>query len=455
VGSDAETIGAAQLRILAEAREYLRSLKSRGVDVAIDAMSYLCSWAAVPGYVRLRLMAEGWKYFPTFAYRVARDVALISVHSEPKVAGGEGRRGGYDQVVVSWARKGDYQADGSYFDRYFQTSSREVPRTLWFLISLDNYVPDKLDTNIRLFARDKSERHYDFGFLLRTVARVVKESGGSPRRTMHRLSTATVLAEEVAAALSSELEGSGASSLLLPYEAQPFHHAVFRAAKNADPSIRTVGYLHSALPPLPTDLIRRDGAPDLVLVHGAEQMQMMESHLGWTADSLRAIPSLRYRAEESASFAGEIFLPYSFGTQEIVVNAFAAYLRDLAPRSLPLLKVRNHPVMMASRRHLRLKAALEATMAKYRDRFTADPSRVPVSVFIGATASIVEALERGLEVIHVCSYPLFESHNEELWKLFKVERFGPYLFRYALRAQGKYIQLGDERDMFTKYCKGV
>jgi hypothetical protein len=90
-------------------------------------------------------------------------------------------------------------------------------------------------------------------------------------------------------------------------------------------------------------------------------------------------------------------------------------------------------------------------MRAHSERFAAMPDRPPLSVFIGATAAILEALERGVEVIHICSQPLFESHSTRLWAEVEAECFGTYLFRYRLATRGAYIEFGAESDTFEGY----
>jgi hypothetical protein len=108
--------------------------------------------------------------------------------------------------------------------------------------------------------------------------------------------------------------------------------------------------------------------------------------------------------------------------------------------------------MAGSKKHLKLKRQFEEILAQYSDRFSPDSPESELSIFIGATASILEALERGVNVIHICSDPLFESHNEAIWSYLKIEQIGTYTFRYRLRSLGRYIKLGSEQDMISKYC---
>ena len=130
----------------------------------------------------------------------------------------------------------------------------------------------------------------------------------------------------------AKLELATIESVLMPYEAQPFQHAVFRAAKVLNKHVATVGYLHSALPPLPTDLIHRAGAPELLLVHGRGQVDILVRDLEWPRHALRRIESLRYRAADSDPLHGFIFLPYFFDRPKLIVNAF----RDFSPGRRPV-----------------------------------------------------------------------------------------------------------------------
>jgi hypothetical protein len=265
------------------------------------------------------------------------------------------------------------------------------------------------------------------------------------------LSGAVCLADQIADAVGSQLSMGQFASIVAPYEAQPFQHAAFRVAKLK--GVRTIGYLHSALPPLPTDLIWRDGAPELLLTHGRGQADILVNRLGWCAASLRCVPSLRYRREDRGSLAALVFLPYHFEDPSLIVDAFLDFLKASAPGSLPSLTIRNHPVMRESERHLRLVAALEQAMVRHQDRFGAGPQLAPISVFIGATAAILEALEHGIDVVHICSQPLLESHSCEIWASMSVQRIGAHTFRYHLRASGDYIDFGSETDSIEQYLE--
>ena len=440
------------------ARTFLRREALRGTDSALAPECYLNAWARVPGNARLRRLAgERGSGLKLLASRL-REALLVAGQSGYELIGGAASRPAWKYMVVSWGRNADFAADGSYTDRYFRMAARAAPATLWFVIALDAVDPARLEPNVAVFRRSLATPRLDLRYLLSAAAAAA--AGTQPRvhGSVPRLSATVAFADQVTRTVAGLLAQGSFDSIAMPYEAQPFQHALFRAAKLQNDAIRTVGYLHSALPPLPTDLLRRPGAPQLLLVHGSDHAQMLERDLGWPAGSVRRISSLRYRAGAAAELDGLIFLPYHFAHERTIANAFREFIAGSPAHSLPPLAVRNHPVMQGSAAHARLQASMEAAMRAHADRF--DPARRKdsgagrgVSVFIGATAAILEALERGVDAIHICSQPLLESHSAALWRELKVEQLGSHTFRYRLKQRGAYIEFGGDNDSIEDYLR--
>ena len=78
---------------------------------------------------------------------------------------------------------------------------------------------------------------------------------------------------------------------------------------------------------------------------------------------------------------------------------------------------------------------------KYKNRFSENITNT--SVFIGATASIIEALEQNIKVVHITTDPIFESHSGEIWNHISVETISKNIFIYSLNKNEMYINRGD------------
>lgn len=417
-------VGLEQIRLIERSRAFLESRSLAGGNVAMDPECYLNSWAPCPGFARLRTLAHGAGAQPARLYWRLRDAARAFRVKSAVVAGEGGLTSAHASAIVSWALPTDFDADGHYRDRYLNLGSRDTPGTLWVLLLVSGEAPPRFAGNVRLLHRPASP------------------NSRAPRPDGERISGAIVEARDTAAAVLSCLRGSGVRRLVMPYEAQPFQHAIVRALRAAGSPIETVGYVHSALPALPTDYLFRDGAPDKLLAHGEGQAEILTRWLGWPAARVEVIESLRYLRAAQVPFAGRILLPYAFDDADFIVSSVAAMLAGAAPGSMPRWQVQNHPVQVSSAKHLKLVERLEAALREHADRGTDDARVNAQTLMIGATAAVIESLERGLAVVHVCTDPLFQKQSGEIWRHLDVETLASNVYRYRLREPGVYIRLG-------------
>jgi len=113
--------------------------------------------------------------------------------------------------------------------------------------------------------------------------------------------------------------------------------------------------------------------------------------------------------------------------------------------NFPRFDVKNHPAILNSKKHLDLKSKLEKIMEIYKDRFSDTSPNNNTSIFFGVTAAILEALEKGINVIHICSDPVFQSYSEKIWPYLKVKQLSRYVFHYNLILSGKLINFGNKK----------
>ena len=444
----AEAIGDLQVHFLHKAKKYIVAKEAEGINTAESALCYLNSWSNVPGYSVLKYWQKGLAALPSFFSINAKSFIAISRISGYRLFGAKETTAQHTRVIVSWCRKEDFSSNGVYFDRYFKIHASESTNILWFLISVDNFVPEQIDSNVLIFAKEENRTKRDLLFLARTFFSIVINNRLSPRKIIHQSSVSCVYARMVSDALAAALSGREISGIMLPYEAQPLHQTIFQKLKKLHNTITTAGYLHSALPPLMTDLIYRPGAPDVLYVHGYGQIRIMHEFLGWPEETLKFIPSLRFRKNSQQSMAGFIYLPYTFFDATVYIEQFEIFLKGSLAGTLPRLTTRNHPHQGDSEKHLQMIRKLDELLETYNDRFTNNTDK-KMSVFLGATAAIVEALERDVHVIHICTDPVFESHSQKIWNDMEVSQISDFTFSYALKEKGQYIYLGDGDHLFT------
>ena len=123
----------------------------------------------------------------------------------------------------------------------------------------------------------------------------------------------------------------------------------------------------------------------------------------------------------------------------------------MAKENLKKLIVKNHPSMLNSDDHIKIKSQLENIMENYKNRFSEKTTNSNISIFIGSTTGVIVALEKKLRVIHVCFDPVLDSYSEELWPNLKVKQLSSNVFEYSLKKEGEFILFGDEANIFKKY----
>ena len=109
--------------------------------------------------------------------------------------------------------------------------------------------------------------------------------------------------------------------------------------------------------------------------------------------------------------------------------------------------------MLNSKKHLSLKRKLERIMNLYKNCFTDISLTKNLSICFGMTGIIFELLEKGVEVIHICSDPVFESYSEKIWPNLQVKQLNEFTFIYRIIVPRKYINFGSNNKILDQTLK--
>ena len=148
-------IGDKQIQIINNAKFFLKDLKSSNIDSSLSSFCYFTSWAETPGYARLKLQADGWFFIIKFCSILLKNILAIAAHTKYVEFGSRDSLIDYDIIILSWSFKKNFQTDGSFDDRYFNENSKNLPNSYWLLISMDDYVPKNLNSNIRVIKNER------------------------------------------------------------------------------------------------------------------------------------------------------------------------------------------------------------------------------------------------------------------------------------------------------------
>jgi hypothetical protein len=332
-------------------------------------------------------------------------------------------------IVVSWSKKENFLDDGSFYCPYYGVNSKESPNSIiWLLVSLDNFIPDNLNTNIYIFYREYK------GY---SIKEIIKNLGNWFKEGVLPITQAIFLKNFTSIFLTRVMHKS-IKSILIPYEAQPWQHAIYEITKRISENIKNVGYVHSSLPPLPLDYIKRKGAPDILLVHGKGQKEILYKYLGWDRNSIKVIDSMRYK-KNSQNLQDKIFIPYDFFNTKNYLKFFEEILKNKKV-TLPTLSIKNHPLKINSSKHLKFIELIEEILINYKSNFKSSlDSRV--SVVFGITTCVLDCLSQDINVLHIVDNPVYESYSNAIWNGITVTRLTDNAFLYQQKDKELYLQI--------------
>ena len=445
-------IGAKQIEIIENAKVFLKKIQFSKIDTALSSFCYFTSWTETPGYARLKLKANGWIYSFNFFFIMLKNILAISSHAEYFEFSKQREPRKSESLIITWAYQNNFQEDGSFQDRYFNENSKNIPNSYWLLISMDGYIPPKLNGNIKIFLKKKNFFKYNFLPFIKILFSIIIDCNLSPKKIFHYLNFHSFFAKIILPIVKKEVKNNNFKFILMPYEAQPFQNKIFSEVKKFNSTIKNVGYLHS-LSPLTTELIYREGAPDLLLVHSESQHKTLQSYLGWPTNNLFLIKSLRFTLKNKESLSKKIFLPNSLHDSDILIKEFRNFIKNSPEKSFPKFNIKIHPSTYNYKKQKRFEKNIEIVMDRFKDRFSDNSIDKNISIFFGVTAAILEALEKGSRVIHICSDPVFQSYSEDLWPNLKVKKITHFIYEYNIISLGKTINLDQNANLIDELKK--
>ena len=183
----------------------------------------------------------------------------------------------YKNIVITWAFKKDFNKDGSLFDYHLNINSKNVNKTLWFVIYLDKKFPNKIKNNLFLF-QPISKKSYNILEIFKIVYKNIKYIFINVDYFLMKISNYENISKKISKFFFHNLK-ENIEKILILYEGQPFQSEILRLAKSKY-KIKTIGYVHGAPVAFPSNYIKKKFSPDIVYLTGKDQLYTF-SKLGW------------------------------------------------------------------------------------------------------------------------------------------------------------------------------
>ena len=445
-------INSFQKKTLKDCYKYLRYCKNKDIDISVSPLCFFTVWGKNPGLVRLKKI-WGTRHFSDIIY-LFKNILSISKNYDLKIYNKNFnlKKIKKANVIVSYSHKDNFDKNGHFNDPYFNASSKKNKNNLWFLISLDNYLPKKIDDNIFLLLK-KNKFKFSIFYLFKKIYYLFIENNFSLLKFLHYCWYEYDFAIRTKNLFFETFKNVHIKKLVLNYENIPFQNYLIKAVKKEkSKNTITIGYLHCAPWPLQIDLINRNVFLDKLYVSSEDQRNVLIEHLGWKNKKILNIPSLRFHKNKKKEFNGFIFPPYNLSKKNNYLERFEAYLKDSPNGHLNKLKVRIHPLNKDSVIHKNIKIKINDILLKYNKKFS--NKNEETSIFFGsATGVCIQALEEGTKIIHFPENELTDVFTNFFWKNIIIKQKAEGVYVYNLSKFKKLFTINKEKNKFNKYLR--
>ena len=350
----------------------------------------------------------------------------------------------YDNLIFTWANYKNFNLNGSLNDRYFNINSRQTKNTLWVVVYSDAKIPKSIDENILIYKnfKNKFEISKFVFFILKKIFSFKNFSF-----FFHDISNFSFFGDNFLKDIKIYLKPE-IKKIFLPFEFQPFQNRIIYYLKQNKIKTKIIGYIHA--PPLsfPSNYIYRKVSPDEIIVNGEDQYVCFNKSLNWPKKKIKVKPSTRFLKNKKIFMGNKIYFPMTIRDEKEVYKSFL-YIINSSKFCLGGIEIKKHPITAKEKKVLKFEKKLKKLLLS--EKVKKVKKNKNLSIFIGSTGAIIEALERGTKVLQICEFPLLDVYSNELWKNIVVSKIAKNIYTYKLKKKGRLIKLGDPQKTKTIY----
>jgi len=427
-----------QINLLSKIRKYFSKFRNSDYKPQYDSLFYFATYSNFIGSYILQKLAKN-KSLSSFQNLliVLKDI-FFSLNYLNFSLFKKKISNDYNQIIVTWAFKNNFDKKGNLTDRYFNISSDKLKKTLWFVIYMSDKLPKKFNDNIVLLKKNE-KKSLNIILILKFIYKKMKFFSKNFNYFLSAISNynyfSLILIKNLKIFLNINIK-----YLIMPYEGQPFQNHIIAFLRDKNYKIKTIGYVHSPPLALPSNFVYKSFSPDKIILNGKDQNYCFTKILGWKKSKIKILPSLRFLKSKN-KIKNIVYLPLSIRNPNIVLESLN-YLIENSYIDIKNYLVKNHPAAFNSTTNIKLKKSIEnlkKNTIKYKKNINSK-----YLIFIGSSGGIIEALERGSKVIQIVENPLFDIYSNKVWPSLIRKKISKNIFSYSLKKKGNLIKLGSK-----------
>ena len=350
----------------------------------------------------------------------------------------------YDNLIFTWANLQNFNHNGSLTDRYFNINSRQTKSTLWIVIYSGNQIPKSIDQNILIYKNIKKKIK-----IIKFASFIIKKifTCRNLSTFLHNISNFSFFGNnfynDIKVYLNPEIK-----KIFFPFEYQPFQNRVIYHLKKNKIKTKVIGCIHHPPHSFPSNYIYRKISPDEIIVNGQDQLTCFNKILNWPKKRIKVKSSARFFKSKKILMGNKIYFPMTIRNENQVYESFS-YIINSNKFCLTGIEIKKHPVTAKEKKVVRFEKKLKKLLSsEKKKKFKSDKN---LSIFIGSSGAIIEALERGVKVIQICEFPLLDVYSNNFWKNIITNKIAKNIYTYKLKKKGRLIKLGDPKVKDTIY----
>lgn len=436
---------------LSSLRAIVRILKEKipreNVVSALAARFWTATWTKEGRGYFFTVRALNVKYDKKLAVKVYLSSFLkVFFGRNPRITFPKGVDiGSIENLYISWALPSDLNNLQSGTDRYFgflPLTSRDL-LICWILGRptpqfVEFLEKEKIGYIVKCYDFDRIRaiiKIFSLAFQCEGILGVIRALPGITGEMVSGISLAQQTKETFPSHMSLR-------TLSLPYEAQPIQNTWIYFLRQSNPEILMYGYIHSSMCAFPSYYFKRLGAPDKLFVHGSSYKRVLVDYLGWKDAEVQVISTLRFKKKPPAEYSGRIYIPYDFADPALIQQEVKNILKSIGD-GYRRPEVRLHPVKANLAPHRELKSNIDMVLDANSQMF--DANGRDLTIVIGLSAALLEALENDVEVIQIVSDPAIETYSSEIWTELESYPISSYSTKYTLKVKGAFVVYGEDR----------
>ena len=423
-----------QIRSLSIAKKYIQSCKIKKIKTDLSPYCDFVTWANCLGLEKLLLLINNKRLSLKLIQNFIVEFLAIGQHHNYLLSGSLKDKKNILNVVYSYCSKENFDNNGNFYDYYFKDGN-SLNNTIWFLISLDNFVPHNAKNCLILYKR----KNFNFLYFIKYITRNCLK-----KNFMHLINNTTNLTTIYTANFFKIFREKN-FNLFMPFENRPHQNSIIRCTKRISKKNKIYGYYHRMPEPFQSEMIFKGTEIDKLYVCSDLQKKIFNKYYNWPKKKVKVINSIRYPRLKKRNKT--IFLPFEIKNIDFLIRNLTKFLSK-KNFSLKDIKISLHPLKKKSKKHQLLRTKIKTILNNLKNKRHKKKESFIYPIILGEPGGVAaECLQSSGKVYHITD-SFFDIFSHKIWKGIQVKKIIDDVYEYTKEKKVQLVKLNGKKNNF-------